>query len=311
MRLIPLVNGIDVLVRGWLNANQVIGWQAGCGGSGVVVDSGYWTHADATVAALRRHAAHSVGFSRLINTHCHSDHMGGNAALRDAFDVAIVVPIGEARHIEPWDPQHLWLDHTGQGATPFAMNATLAAGDTFEFGGRDWHAIAAPGHAMEALMYWEPQSRLLITGDALWENGTGFVWPTHGDNPYVTAALAALDTIATLDPQVIIPGHGEPFTDVQAALTRARGKLLAFGSDPAKAARYAAKAFFVFNLLESPGIQVEVARQRFAALPVYRTLCEDFLTCSPEAFFIPMLEGLCESGAVRVESHALFPLMPA
>ena len=40
-----------------------------------------------------------------------------------------------------------------------------------------WRAYAAPGHDMDALMFFARDPGILITGDALWEHGLGFVWP--------------------------------------------------------------------------------------------------------------------------------------
>jgi len=37
---------------------------------------------------------------RLINTHCHSDHMGGNARIRAASGCRLSIPVGEAPLIE-------------------------------------------------------------------------------------------------------------------------------------------------------------------------------------------------------------------
>jgi glyoxylase-like metal-dependent hydrolase (beta-lactamase superfamily II) len=56
----------------------------------------------------------------LINTHCHSDHMGGNAAVKRAYGCPVAVPAGEAPLIEAWDERRLWLGYAGQRAGRFA-----------------------------------------------------------------------------------------------------------------------------------------------------------------------------------------------
>ena len=71
---------IQVFERGWLSSNNVL--LSGADGA-ALVDSGYVTHAPQTLALL----AHALGgrrLARLVNTHCHSDHMGGNRAIQDA-----------------------------------------------------------------------------------------------------------------------------------------------------------------------------------------------------------------------------------
>src|SRR5262245_37443931 len=73
---------IRVLVRGMLNCNQVVLREAG---ENVLIDSGYCTHRERTLELI----AGPLGLDgepleRLINTHCHTDHMGGNAAVASA-----------------------------------------------------------------------------------------------------------------------------------------------------------------------------------------------------------------------------------
>jgi hypothetical protein len=59
-----------------------------------------------------------------------------------------------------------------------------------------------------------------------------------------------LDAIARLPVRVVIPGHGAPFTDVDAALARARLRLAGFQADPARHARHAAKVLVKYHLME-------------------------------------------------------------
>ena len=63
------------------------------------------------------------------------------------------------------------------------------------------------------------------------------------------ATRATLDMIAALDARIVIPGHGEPFTGVNAALDRGYRRTDAYAADDARMARYALKALFAFTLL--------------------------------------------------------------
>ncbi|HEY9024504.1 MAG TPA: MBL fold metallo-hydrolase, partial [Burkholderiaceae bacterium] len=72
--------GLTVLERGWLSANQAV--FAACGDAPTtVVDTGFCAHADQTLA-LVDHALGGAPLGRIVNTHLHSDHCGGNAALQ-------------------------------------------------------------------------------------------------------------------------------------------------------------------------------------------------------------------------------------
>src|SRR5260221_11827067 len=112
----------------------------------VLVDSGYCCHREQTLERLAGpEGLDGEPLERLINTHCHSDHMGGNAAIAHAHGCRITIPAGEAKHIEPWTPQSAWMEEFDQRAYPFHFNDTIAAGDTCSVGGFDRQSDAAPG----------------------------------------------------------------------------------------------------------------------------------------------------------------------
>jgi glyoxylase-like metal-dependent hydrolase (beta-lactamase superfamily II) len=300
---------VRVIERGWLNSNQVLLLAPG---DNVVIDSGYCTHRERTLERLAGpEGLDGEPLERLINTHCHSDHMGGNAAIASAHGCRITIPEGEVKHVAPWTPQSVWMAHFDQRADPFHFDDTIGAGDAFEAGGFTWQAHAAPGHDMDALVYFEPVNRILISGDALWENGMGFVAPEEGPNPAMEAARAALDTIERLDPAIVVPGHGSPFSDLSGALIRARSKLEAFARDPAKGARHAVKVLFTFALLDKGGMRDADVEGYLARVPCYRELSDRFLGLDCAALARQVLAELERAGAITVSQGIVRPTMAA
>ena len=72
---------MQVFERGWLSSNNVlfIGKE-----ETALIDTGYATHAPQTLA-LTRHALQGRPLDRIVNTHLHSDHCGGNALLQRTY----------------------------------------------------------------------------------------------------------------------------------------------------------------------------------------------------------------------------------
>ena len=305
----PLGSGVTVIERGWLNCNQIV---LKSPEQNVLVDSGYGRHADATIGHVAA-ALENAPLHWLINSHCHSDHMGGNRALRAHYGCRVTIPVGEVKHVVPWTEQSCWALDMDQYAEEFAFDDTMKSGDTFDAGGFNWRAHAAPGHDMDALMLFAAAPRILITGDALWERGMGFVWPqqlpdTHG-NPFIRAARAALDAIEKLDPAIVVPGHGAPFSNVASALGDARGKLAAFERDPVKNARHVVKGLFVFTLLDKGQMNVADVPAYLASVPVYRRMREEYQLGSNDEFAARMLEELLAAKALKIENGVVRPTM--
>ncbi|OJX06408.1 MAG: hypothetical protein BGO72_10840 [Burkholderiales bacterium 70-64] len=240
--------------RDWLSSNQVVGFD---GGEAVVVDTGYVKHADLAVALMRRLLADAGGarLAGIVNTHLHSDHCGGNAALAHAFGCPIAIPQASAADVAAWDEAALGYSGTGQRCPPFRHGATLAPGDTLRLGGLAWQVLAAPGHDPRSLIFHCAHERLLISADALWEQGFGIIFPELDGDSGFAEQQAVLELIASLPVDVVLPGHGPAFTDVRGALARAFGRLAAMRADPPKHARHALKVLVKFLLLDIERIE--------------------------------------------------------
>ena len=238
---------ITVLERGWLSSNNIL-----IQGSHTtaLVDSGYATHAPQTVALVRA-ALGERPLDQLVNTHLHSDHCGGNAALQAAWPVLrTAIPPGLARHVRDWDAEALTYAPTGQSCPPFTYDTLLEPGTDIRLGDRLWQVHAAPGHDTHSVILFDPAERILISADALWERGFGVVFPElEGDDAFDELG-ETIDLIESLAPALVIPGHGRLFTDVPEAIAFARTRLQGFVADPARHTRHAAKVLLKFRLLE-------------------------------------------------------------
>ena len=112
---VPALRGLTVLERGWLSSNNVL-LHGEPGEGATLVDSGHCAHAGQTLALVR----HALGITtprlaaaplrgaeagtarrpaerlaRLVNTHLHSVHCGGNATLQRTFGMPIHIPPGQ------------------------------------------------------------------------------------------------------------------------------------------------------------------------------------------------------------------------
>ena len=300
---------LTVIERGWLNCNQVV---LNAPERNVLIDSGYGRHAQQTIGYVEE-ALGAATLHQLLNTHCHSDHMGGNRALAAHFGCEVVIPEGEVRHVVPWTEQSCWSQQMDQYAEEFQFDATMIPGDVIVAGGRDWRAIAAPGHDMDALMFFAEEGRILVSGDALWEKGMGFVWPEHDGESrtgFLDAARATLDVIEAMQPALVIPGHGAPFINVESALAESRSRLDAFARDPAKHARHVVRALFVFSLLDRGAMRTPVA-DYIRSVPVYGQMREGFLGGTHDDLARALVDDLVRAGAVQLIDGVLYPTMRA
>ncbi len=259
---LALPPAIEVVAGDWLSSNVVLLFD---GARATAIDSGYAKTASRTVERVREALARRGATLRLlVNTHLHSDHCGGNAALARAFGCPIAVPASLLEVVRRWDDAALSFVATGQRCERFDAARGIAPGDTLDIGGETWRAYATPGHDEHSLMFLGTTTRTLVSADALWEHGFGLTFAELRGEPGFDRQLAVFDLIESLDARIVIPGHGAPFVDVAGALARARTRLAAMRANPRRHAKHALKVLVKFLMLDVERIAFDDLLARLA-----------------------------------------------
>ena len=296
---------MHVFVRDWLSANNIV-LRSPRGHT--LIDSGYGKYSALTLALLA--SPRGIGsdpLAELVNTHCHSDHFGGNAAVAARYGCPIALPEDEVPIVERWDTTALLLDNADQHAERFHVDRAIAAGSTETWGDLDWQVLAAPGHAMRAVVFYNPEHRILISGDTLWENGFGFVMPAAMDPDALPATRDTLEMIAGLDLRTVIPGHGDVITEPGPALDRAFKRIAAFEADESRVARHALKALLTFNLLDRRSMPVAHLPAFVATTAFYREVNALCFGLSAQGLADLLVNELIKVGAVQLVDGNLVP----
>jgi len=305
---LPLPQQIRVLERGWLSSNNILFLE---GERAALVDSGYGSHAAQTLA-LVRDALAGRKLTRLINTHAHSDHIGGNAALQREYGCSITIPQGIAEAIARWDAEALMLTPCAQNCERFAHDATLGIGEEFELGGLVWRALHAPGHDMQALVFYCESRRLLISGDALWRDGFGIQFAEILNQAEGLAATkATLEAIGRLAVDVVIPGHGAAFAEFDDAMERAFKRVAAFEQDPLRMGRNALKACFTFSLLEMRRLPRSRLTEYLQGVPFFQDIGRRILKLTAEELAEWLLTDLMRARVVALDADDIVPMQTA
>lgn len=329
------VPGVVVLERGWLSSNNIVlkapaaasggvgsAWAgarsgpeaAALGAVAVIVDTGHVKHAAQTVALLEE-VMKDCDPMAVLNTHLHSDHCGGNAAVAARFNVPVFIPPGDFEAAVTWDAARLSFEETGQSCQRFEPSGRLMPGDHLPAPFDRWQIHAAAGHDPASIILFDPVTRVVISADALWRNGFGIVFPELQGCDAFADVEASLDVIERLKPTSVIPGHGSPFTDVGEALGRARARLAHFRREPRRHALHAAKALMVFRVMEAEAIGLEELVRWAGQTPIFKKIWnaseggdpeagETSVTTVVEEWVRPLIEDLLRTGSLRASASA-------
>ncbi|MFJ3987894.1 MBL fold metallo-hydrolase [Streptomyces sp. NPDC090032] len=258
-----------------------------------LVDSGFVAHAEDTSSWARTRAG-EIGL--VVNTHWHSDHVGGNAALQ-ARGAAIAAGAPEAEAVRRRDAGCCAAEYLDQPVAPYTVDVPLADGQVLRLGDTDWQVVRTPGHTPGHLALWEPDERLLVVGDALSDYDVGWVNLALDGPDAADTALASLERIAALDPRVILPSHGPIPADIPAAFTAALRRARRLADDPQGAVWYGARRIFAFALMIRDGIpadEVEVYLLKRSWL----TDAARLLSLTPQALTDELVTSMLRNGAI-------------
>jgi glyoxylase-like metal-dependent hydrolase (beta-lactamase superfamily II) len=297
MAVPDLPAGLQVFERGWLSANNILFTSSD---NTLLVDSGYCTHAEQTLGLVES-ALGARPLDTLVNTHLHSDHCGGNAALQARYPkLQTFIPPGQAQQVAEWDPVALTYLPTGQLCPQFSFTQALKPGSVMQFGSQRWELHSAPGHDPHSLVFFEPIRRVLISADALWENGFGVVFPELEGADAFADVSATLDLIERLAPETVIPGHGRVFAYAPEIMTKARQRLDSFVSNPARHAHHAAKVLLKFKLLETQRQDFDEFVRWVIQTPYFSQIKAKFFADVPIRIWIEQLSAeLVSAGVAR------------
>lgn len=132
----------------------------------------------------------------ILITHHHADHTDGIVALKSAHGATVTAPAAEADKIP-------------------AVDRTVSAGDTVTLGETSFAVLAAPGHTLGHIVYYDAVSGSLFSGDALFSLGVGRMF--EGTPEPMWAGLRALRELP--DQTLVYCGHEYTAANARFALS--------------------------------------------------------------------------------------------
>lgn len=101
---------------------------------------------------------------KLINTHCHIDHILGNNFIAKTYDIELEMNANDMELIKSSNEIAQLYGFTDYEMSPLPKKF-LNEGDTLEFGNSQFKILFTPGHAPGHISLYSEKDGLLISGD--------------------------------------------------------------------------------------------------------------------------------------------------
>jgi glyoxylase-like metal-dependent hydrolase (beta-lactamase superfamily II) len=197
-----------------------------------VVDTGTGANYERILDGLAGLGVGPADLAGVVLTHVHLDHAGGAGyLLRECPNADVYVHERGARQLV--DPGQLWagtrqvvegwVEYYAEPApVPASRLVELGDGGAVDLGDRELAVHEAPGHAPHQVVYADPASDCVFTGDAAGLYVPGFDAPRPSTPPptfELAQCLADLDVLRDLDPAGLCFSHADaaPTDDLLAA----------------------------------------------------------------------------------------------
>ena len=172
------------------------------GNVAALIDAGCGRATDRLLQNIEAAGVSPEQIRHLLLTHCHYDHSGAAADLRQRFGWPVAIHALEAEYLENGDNQVSAASWYGDHLAPCPVDIRIVDGDRFSLGDRSIQAIHIPGHSPGSLAYLvESEGRQVV-----------FAQDVHG--PLHPALLSkrsdyqnSLRKIAALAADILCEGH--------------------------------------------------------------------------------------------------------
>lgn len=147
---------------------------------------------------------------RLINTHCHLDHIFGNRFVADKYKLELEGHKGEIPVLEAVPQVSMMYGIAMPDQSP-PMTKFIEEGDEIQFGNTSLKALFTPGHSPASLSFYCEKDQFVIGGDVLFYGSIGRTDLPGGD--FNTLITSIREKFFTLPDEVEVhPGHGPSTT---------------------------------------------------------------------------------------------------
>lgn len=154
-------------------------------------------------------AREKIQIKQLVNTHCHIDHVLGNAWAKKTFSIPLAIHTNEKsvlKAVEVYAPNYGFVGY--KGAEP---DSFLTEGTNLTVGKENLKILFVPGHSPGHVVFYHQGSGKAIAGDTLFRGSIGRTDLPGGNQDLLLKKIKEV-LFSLPEDTIIYPGHGSETT---------------------------------------------------------------------------------------------------
>lgn len=271
----------------------------------VLVDTGFGSMVDLFITDLEQTGVRIENIHEIINTHSHSDHVGGNHFLQKTYQIPIVAHLFDADLVNNRHPEvgcARWLD---QPIESYSIERSVTDGDVITTGQYKWTVLHTPGHAQGHIALYEPTEEILICGDLFQYKDVGWQNIFREGVASVSQSLQSLERLSKLAIKVAYPGHGPAIEQPYEMIALAKKRLQSWLVEPEKLYWHACKRIFSFTLIMKDGMPLDDVKPYLQQVGWCQDIAKYGFQQPIDVFAELVLNEMLRSGAAKLEGNQL------
>ncbi|KAB2329708.1 MBL fold metallo-hydrolase [Cytobacillus depressus] len=276
----------------------------------ILIDTGFGSDAGETEQLIRDAGVLPEELHLIVNTHYHSDHVGGNFHLQNKYGTTIAAHKWDADLINFCDPEACSAEWLDQPVESYRVGTKLSDNDEIQTGSRTLKVLHTPGHTLGHISLYEPEEEILICGDLFHKNDIGWLNIFREGVASIQRSIESLDQLSKLRIQLAYSGHGPQMENPKTCIDSARNRFDKWLKSPEKVSWHACKRIFAFTLIMKNGMTNEEISPYLLQCGWFQDFARYSFQLQPEEFIPILLDEMIRSGAASWHNHHLIATAP-
>ncbi|WP_096202050.1 MBL fold metallo-hydrolase [Bacillus sp. FJAT-45350] len=276
----------------------------------ILIDTGFGSDTKETEQLIRDAGVSPEELHLIVNTHYHSDHVGGNFHFQKNYDIPIAAHKWEAELINSCDSEACSADWLDQPVEPYLVNKKLSDNVEINTGSRTLKVLHTPGHTLGHLALYEPEEKILICGDLFHKDDIGWLNIFREGVSAIQRSLESLERVSKLQIKRAYSGHGSQIENPLAAIDAGRKRFEKWLGMPEKVSWHGCKRIFSFTLMLKDGMAKEEIDNYLLSCGWFQDYARYSFQLQPEEFIKVLIDEMIRSGAASWHNNLLTATAP-